>query len=473
VKRADPKLRRRALLKAGGVAALSAWTASGPQRAAAADGADPDHGLVRDPHGILDLPPDFSYRVLQRFGQRMTDGFRGPGRPDAMGCFAGRDGRVVLMRNHEIFAGDAALGPYFPGQEPPAEAYDARGMGGVTRLVLDADTLELKSSNLVLCGTSVNCAGGLSPWGWLSCEETVDDPRHGYVFVCSNHAERVQPARRIPSYGRMRHEAAAVDPRSLIAYLTEDRPDGCFYRFVPASPQQPFTGELQALRIAGQPRFMTREQRPGTRLPVEWVGLEEPDSADDSLRARAVAKGAAVVCRGEGLWLAGERAYFCATAGGPLGRGQVFELGLGAQPKLRVVAECNDPEILDMPDNLCVSPRGELYVAEDGPGGDFIRRIDPSGSVLPFARNALSDSEFAGPCFSPDGRTLFVNIQDDGLTLAIRGPFERPLQAPGVRRAAGARRARPDLARGARGLGTGLTVLALAALARRRRSARN
>ena len=35
------------------------------------------------------------------------------------------------------------------------------------------------------------------------------------------------------------------------------------------------------------------------------------------------------------------------------------------------------------------------------------------------------DSEFAGACFSPDGRWLFVNVQRPGVTFAITGPWER------------------------------------------------
>ncbi|MHC8733809.1 alkaline phosphatase PhoX, partial [Arenicellales bacterium IMCC56312] len=38
----------------------------------------------------------------------------------------------------------------------------------------------MKSTNFILTGTSRNCSGGASPYGWLSCEETEEDG-HGYV----------------------------------------------------------------------------------------------------------------------------------------------------------------------------------------------------------------------------------------------------------------------------------------------------
>ena len=36
-------------------------------------------------------------------------------------------------------------------------------------------------------------------------------------------------------------------------------------------------------------------------------------------------------------------------------------------------------------------------------------------------------SEFTGVSFSPDGTTLFANIQDEGYVFAIQGPFEEVL----------------------------------------------
>jgi secreted PhoX family phosphatase len=103
----------------------------------------------------------------------------------------------------------------------------------------------------------------------------------------------------------------------------------------------------------------------------------------------------------------------------------VLRLAFEPDATLELVAESPGADGLDMPDNLCVSPHGELYTADDGGGENFIRRIDRGGRVVPFARNVRSQSELAGLCFSPDGRTLFANIQQDGITLAIRGPFER------------------------------------------------
>jgi secreted PhoX family phosphatase len=138
-----------------------------------------------------------------------------------------------------------------------------------------------------------------------------------------------------------------------------------------------------------------------------------------------------------------------------------------------VVAEATDLDVLDMPDNLCISPYGQLYVAEDGTGGNFVRRVTLDGRVLPFARNAISASEFTGPCFSPDARTLFFNIQADGLTFAVTGPFEKPLPGERSPLPATAATGAPDLGRGARGLGSGLAVLALAAYVRGRRARRD
>ena len=64
-------------------------------------------------------------------------------------------------------------------------------------------------------------------------------------------------------------------------------------------------------------------------------------------------------------------------------------------------------------------------------GGDrnFLRGLTRKGDLFDIAQNKIAaqiNDEFAGATFSPDGRTLFVNIQATvGLSLAIWGPWGR------------------------------------------------
>ena len=93
----------------------------------------------------------------------------------------------------------------------------------------------------------------------------------------------------------------------------------------------------------------------------------------------------------------------------------------------RAFSEPNDAELVDNCDNLTVSASGDLFLCEDGKGEQYIDVITKEGKIFKFAKNAKSSSELAGPTFSPDGTTLFVNIQHDGLTLAITGPWDKKL----------------------------------------------
>lgn len=343
--------------------------------------------LVDDPGGIIDLPAGFSYRILQEKGDRMTDGNRVRGRADGMAAFEGPQGTTILMRNHELLV----------------------GAGGVSRVVLD-ERYDVLSSNDVLNGTTRNCAGGPSPWGWLSCEET---PRGG-VWVCPIDATEAldRNARvRIDGYGSYSHEAVAIDPDSLVAYLTEDDGDSSFFRFVPNAVTTPFEGRLQAMTVAGRPRFRTDAMTPGASTEVTWVDVD-PEEA----RASAEAAGAAVVRRGEGVWWYDGTIYFTATS-----NGQVFEYVPLDDTRGRLTLITN---AVNKPDNITVGPDGSLYVAEDNGCANFVRRITPDGTVTPFAYNRLNPKdEFAGVCFSPKNDVMFVNLQGSGLTLLVEGPF--------------------------------------------------
>ena len=416
-------LSRRRFLGAG-VGALAAAGALGwlyrPRSIGASLG-----DLVADPEGILNLPPGFSYRVLQRAGDRMTDGFTTPEAPDGMACFPGDEETWVVMRNHEVHEGspvDSTLG-----------FADNRG-GGVTRLVVDRASGALRSSNFVLTGTSRNCAGGPSPYGWLSCEE-VEEPEHGYVFLCDASASTLQAPHKLPALGRFPHEAAAFDEITGITYLTEDKSDSAIYRHLPEHPTKPFIGgELQALKVSSKDRFRLSEgPKVGDAFDVEWVSVPDPQALKVSTRDQAHNMGAAFLSRGEGAWLSGRQVYFCSTDGGPANRGQLYKLDLSLENKdqITLVAQAEGDEAFDKPDNITVSPWGDVFLAEDGDAPNGVCALHPDGSVRYFAENVLNDgdSEITGVCFSPDGRWLFLNLQWEGLTLAVTGPFREFLQS--------------------------------------------
>ena len=376
--------------------------------------------LLIDPNGILDLPSGYSYHILERAGALMSDGNPVPDAPDGMGCFPGANGQWILVRNHEIREGQTA---------DSILAYDPERAGGVSRVVVDAKSGERLSSNLLLTGTSRNCAGGPCTEGWLSCEE-IDEPNHGYVFLCDPTAHSLQPPRRLTSLGRFAHEAAAVDPETGITYLTEDATDSAIYRNVPENPNRPFSiGTLQALKIADTDRAdLSTNRRIGDRLSVDWITIDHPQAQSTPTRHQAQAQGAAVLSRGEGMWSGPRGIHLASTDGGPIQRGQIFHLDIarsGGKDHLSLVAQAEDDNTMANPDNITINPRGDVYVAEDGSPPNLVWQMKPSGEMLTVARNALNDgsSEFAGLCFSPDGNWMFANLQKEGLTLAIHGPF--------------------------------------------------
>ncbi len=425
---------------------------------------DPD--LIPDSNGVLDLPDGFRYAILSRTGERMNDGLLVPSRHDGMGAFPAPDGRVFLIRNHELgvspfdesaFAGRRGLETVDPSRLYDAGHGHTPGLGGTTSLIYDPGQQRVERQYLSLAGTYRNCAGGVTPWlSWISCEEyvgSVGGPReknHGYCFEVPRTFEMglVEPLP-LRAMGRFNHEAVAVDPQSGVVYLTEDRSDGLFYRFLPETLGKLCAGgRLQALKISETGLMDTRNWkrvalRAGEGITVEWVDLAVVDGADDDLRYRGAAEsGAALFARAEGIWFGWGEAYLACTSGGSARQGQLWRYRpspLEGRPeerhepaRLELLAEPESGALLHRPDNLTVTPWGELLVCEDSQGVDRLIRIDREGGAHLFARNAMNASELAGATFSVDGQTLFLNIQVPGLTLAITGPWPKPVTVPGV-----------------------------------------
>lgn len=417
--------------------------------------------LRPDPNRILDLPAEFSYRIVSRAGDQMADGLRVPHAHDGMGAFAGENGRVILVCNHELehgkhhqgaFAGRDAGLPDFVRDNIYDAGHGVTPMtGGTTTTVYNPTTGKTERQHLSLAGTELNCAGGTTPWGsWLSCEECVKWPgvrgdirrekSHGYVFEVPASATGLVKAEPIKAMGKFEHEAAAVDPATGIVYLTEDKHHSLFYRYLPDVPGQLIKGgRLQALAVVGQPSLRTHnwsgEADVALRasLRVRWIDLDDIDGARDDLRERGAANGAAMFARGEGLCAADGFLAFTCTIGGPARLGQVFTYtpspneGTAREAEspgvLSLAAEATEQSLLQNADNITASPWGDLLVCEDTGSHCGVVGIRPDGGQYEVCDNAYSNSELAGVCFAPDGKTLFVNIQYPGMTLAITGPW--------------------------------------------------
>ncbi len=447
---------RRSAAYAAAFASLANWKTlaqASPERG------DSRYGdLIADPHHLLDLPRGFYYSIISRSGDRMEDGYEVPGLPDGMGTFSARTGETILVRNHELLPNQVP-GPFGVNATALRQAdapflYDRGGgqtphHGGTTTLVYDTKSQKVVRQFLSLAGTARNCAGGPTPWNtWISCEETVLSPgtapeggffcdrEHGYNFeVPASDRPQLHQATPLVEMGRFNHEAVAVDPSTSIVYQTEDRDDGLLYRFVPNQPGKLIQGgKLQALslvdRTAADARNWTSDGAIAVsdKLPVRWLDLDDVQSPRDDLRHRGFERGAARFARGEGMWYADDCVYFACTNGGAEKKGQIWRYESDRDENggtLELFVEPNDSRLLESADNMTAAPWGDLIVCEDRQG-DIVRLVGVSkeGKLYTLA-NSHAGSEFAGVCFSPDGTTLFVNIQQQGLTIAITGPWRQ------------------------------------------------
>ena len=330
-----------------------------------------------DENGIR-LPVALRSRIVARSGELPIPGgsYVWHGAPDGGAVFAAADGGWIYVSNSERL----------------------NGAGGVGALRFSSDG-SLVEAYPILEGSSMNCAGGSTPWGtWLSCEEDFFQQR-GRVIECDPFGVRTPIER--PALGLFIHEAACIDPRSGCVYLTEDAHNGRFYRFTPDEPhggaRSLESGRLEAAKVGNVGG--------DTVGLVEWIVVPDPLALGTVTRLQVPE--ASAFDGGEGIWLEQGLIYFSTKGDNRVWTYDPRKESLRISYDVAAFAEAP----LTGVDNVTGSGAGDILVAEDA-GRMQIVVLTRGGSVVPLLQVVDQPlSEITGPAFDPSGTRLYFSSQ--------------------------------------------------------------
>lgn len=359
-----------------------------------------------DANGVR-LPEGFSSRILAQSGQPVAGtGYVWPGSPDGAGIFPQDDGGWIYTVNSEI-----------PTNAPPA--------GGASAIRFDADA-GIVDAYRILGGTNFNCAGGPTPWGtWLSCEE--DFAGHGAVYECDPTGR--SQAVRLEAMGLFTHEAVAVDPEDGRLYMTEDQPDGGFYRYTPDRYPELGTGVLEIARVHDLDAVQA-----GEMSGVDWLVVPDPLATDELTRHQL--EESTGFLGGEGIWYRDGLVFFSTKFDN-----RIYRYDARDDTICVLYHAESDGGVLTGVDNVTTSEvGGEVLVAEDGGDMQIVALVPEGdgcdlGGVIPLVQiEGQDDSEVTGPVFDESGTRLYFSSQRgqggdfflSGITYEVTGPFVVP-----------------------------------------------
>lgn len=315
-------------------------------------------------------------------------------------------------------------------------------------------------------GTLGNCSGGLTPWGTiLTCEENYDgfygervyneagepllisdywrwhdaypeNQTEHYGWVVEVNPKTGEAQKHI-ALGRCAHECAMLkelDDKRVVVYTGDDGNDRCLYKFVSSKTGSLKDGMLYVAKV-----------ETGEWLPLDWENnpvLNQKFSSQTEvlvrLREAAPLIGGTPLARPEDIEIdpvTGD-VLIALTNNKPKGdyMGEIFKITElegydGLKFKSETFLAGGEETGFACPDNMVFDPAGNLWFTSDISGssiGDetygnfgnnglfFVPRAGKDAGKVIQVASAPVDAEFTGPCFSEDGKTLFLSVQHPG-----------------------------------------------------------
>lgn len=353
-----------------------------------------------------------------------------------------------------------------------------RRIDGTTPIPFSKDVRILGSRTAI--GTHSNCAGGYTPWGtFLTCEENYDQMYGETAYVNGRRIKQPSPthvygwdqyfdyppehygwvvevdpikgtAKKLVSLGRFFHEAATVVPLQdgrVVVYSGDDSPNQCLYKFISSRPGSLEDGELYVAQLETgrwlslnidsnsilKKNFKSQlEIQIRTREAAHLIGGTKLDRPEDIERDPKT--GAIIIA----LTNNKERKNYYGSLLKIIEKDGNYE-SFEFTPSTLLLGGSESG--LACPDNLVFDPRGGLWICSDMAGLDmgkgpyqhfgnnslfYLPLSGPAAGRVYRVASAPKDAEFTGPCFSPDGKTLFLSVQHPGeTTVDLKQPTSR------------------------------------------------